>query len=157
MFMTQIFDYTFEWSVTDEVSDAYKSCLSTETSNDKPCTQEGVDLLQEYLDNYTHSLQGYPRYSENGEGGYMSTCTMHTFYDEDDMFKLYANNGVTVGDAIAAWWKSIGTTPAAVWYLPCTLRTGQNPQCESSCAASAYSIQLCRLFIEECIVLSQHL
>merc|ERR1719152_354434 len=99
--MTQILDYTFEWNVTDTVITAYTKCLSTEETSGKPCGDDDVVLLQDYLNNYTQTLKTYPRYYLNGEGGYLSTCTKHTFYDEDDLFDSYANNGVTVGDAVA--------------------------------------------------------
>ena len=31
-FATQVFDYTFQWNSTDEVTSAYNSCLSNESS-----------------------------------------------------------------------------------------------------------------------------
>jgi len=136
MFMTQILDYTFEWNVTDSVKSAYNNCLSTEDPSGQQCTEEDVDLLQSYLTNYTTTLKSYPRYYENGEGGYFSTCTKHTFYDDDDLFASYANNGVTVGDAISRWWAAIGTNSPAQWYLPCTLGSAGKAQCEETCSSS---------------------
>lgn len=137
MFMTQILDYTFEWNATYDVKNAYLNCLSTEDPSGKPCDNDDVDALQEYMTNYTQMLASYPKYYQNGQGGYLSTCTKHTFYDEDDLFSMYANNGVTVGDAISQWWRSIGTNPPAQWYLPCTIGTAQHAQCESTCASSS--------------------
>lgn len=130
VFMVQIFDYTFEWNATDSaITTAYNACLSEPSS---ACTDEGVELLQEHLDNYTSKLKTYPKYTEHGQGGFLSTCTTHSFYN-DDTFNQYANNGVTAGAAIEQWWESLGTNPPPVWYLPCQLGTSKNAQCESSC------------------------
>lgn len=134
VFMVQILDYTFKWNAStdiyEELSTAWSDCLD----DPKPsCSDDGVELLQEHLDNYTQALKGYPQYQEHGQGGYLSTCTTHIFYD-DETFNQYANNGVTAGAAIEKWWKSLGTNPPAVWYLPCRLGTSNNAQCESSCS-----------------------
>lgn len=134
MFMTQMFDYTFSWNNTDDLKSAYYSCLSDEDPSSSQCDNDDVSLLQEYLSNFTTTLQTYPKYTENGQGGYISTCTKHTFYNEDELFNSYANNGVTVGDAISKWWKSLGTNSAATWYLPCSLGTATKTQCESTCS-----------------------
>lgn len=129
-FMVQIFDYTFKWNCTDEgLSNAWKVCLDEPTS---ACSDDDVTLLQHFLDNFTDTLQGYPKYPEHGQGGYLSTCTTHTFYN-DDTFNEFANNGVTAGAAIQKWWLSLGTNPPAVWYLPCSLGTSSNAQCERTC------------------------
>merc|ERR1719198_516402 len=135
MFMTQIFDYTFEYNSTEEAKTVYNNCISTESEATGACDSDGVDLLQTYLNNYTQLLSTYPKYSENGQGGYLSTCTKHTFYN-DENFYLYANNGVKVGDAIFSLWTALGTNPPAVWYNHCTLGSAQHAQCESSCASS---------------------
>merc|ERR1719291_644206 len=136
LFMTQIFDYTFKWQVDNHLATAYNSCLSTDTAIAKACDDDSVELLQMYLNNYTQQLSTYPFYHANGRGGYLSTCTTHTFYNEDDLFNSYANNGVTAGSAISTYWSSLGTNPPAVWYLPCSLGTAQQAQCESSCEST---------------------
>lgn len=134
-FMTQIADYTLSWGCSDGVSSAYKRCLTPDLTPED-CTAQDVALVQGYLDNYTALLQSYDRYRKHGEGGYLSTCTVHTFYNEDDMFSAYENNGVTAGDAIAAWWSNLDDRKSpAQWYLPCQLGDENHAQCEQSCGS----------------------
>jgi len=133
IFATQVFDYTFQWNSTDEVTSAYNSCLSEESSAGQ-CDDDSVNLLQGYLDNFTQILQAMPKYNEHGQGGFVSTCTVHVFYNEEDLFGKYSTDGVKVGDAIEQWWTSLGTNPPAAWYMPCTLGNAQHAQCESTCS-----------------------
>lgn len=131
IFMTQLFDYTFQKNDTlnDLIRTQYNNCLSSPTSD---CAVDDVNLLQEFLDNFTEEVQSIPKWK--GQGGYLSTCIDHVFYNDEDEFGTFANNGVTVGDAIASWWKDLGSASAtAATYVPCTLGSPGNVQCESSC------------------------
>lgn len=130
-FLIQSFDYTFAWSNSDpSLKTAWTNCLHEPTG---ACDADGVDLLQEHLTNFTGKLQSIPKYNEAGQGGFLTTCTEHEFYDDDDLFSQYSNNGVSVGDAVSSWWKSLGTSASPTWHLPCSLGSSSNAQCESSC------------------------
>merc|ERR1711957_1059377 len=105
IFMTQLFDYTFKKNSTikSTIGKPYRHCLKTPSSD---CTQDEVDVLQEFLEAYTTEVQNKPKFQ--GQGGFISTCVDHTFYNDEDQFKQFTNNGVSVGDAVSAWWKDLG-------------------------------------------------
>jgi len=132
IFMTQLFDYTFQKNTTlsEMLTIPYNDCLSSPTSS---CSKEDVGLLNEYLNNVTEHMQSVPKFG--GQGGFLSTCKDHTFYNDEDQFNTYSNNGVTVGGAISAWWADLkySGSQSAKTYLPCTLGNPGNVQCESSC------------------------
>lgn len=131
IFMTQLFDYTFQKNTTlnEVLTTPYNNCLSSPTSS---CSQEDVSLLQEHLNNVTEHMQNVPKF--NGQGGFLSTCIDHVFYNDADEFKTFSNQGVTVGDAISAWWADLKNPSRSVkTYLPCSLGSPGSVQCESSC------------------------
>jgi len=140
MFVVQMFDsqsldgYYYE-NITkgDAVKDAWGTCLDTATHATSQCDKDDAALLETYLEDFAGNIKSMSKYNQQGEGGFLSTCTKHVFYKEDE-WDNYANNGVTVEDAISNWWSNLGTS-AAKWYLPCTLDVDHpsNLQCETSC------------------------
>lgn len=133
LFATQIFDDTFEFvEGKEDVTAAYDKCLSEE-SKGQSCDDASVKVLQNHLDDFTATVKAMPKYTEHGQGGFFSTCTVHTFYSSDDLFNQYAIEGVTAGAAIETWWKSLDANPEPTWHLPCTIESAQQPQCEKSC------------------------
>lgn len=141
MFVVQMLDsqslsgaYLQNASFLQAATRAWTNCLGEHPSS---CDSEAVGVLEDYLEEFVGSIQSMSKYSEKGSGGFLSTCTKHVFYKVPE-YTHYANNGVTVEDAISEWWRNLGTG-AATWYLPCELNA-QNPghcQCESSCAYSS--------------------
>merc|ERR1712107_603234 len=95
------------------------------------CTSEGADRINGHLSGIVHKLQGTPKYAQHGEGGFISTCNLHSFYKYDEFFH-YAIDGVTAAEAVSQWWKAT-KDHSPMWHLPCTLKRKAPYQCESSC------------------------
>lgn len=133
-FMVQLYDNT--WQYREDLhdtsfSEAWGECL--EHPNSK-CDNEKSQLLKDTLEEYLDTLKAYSTYSRNGMGGWISTCTVHIFYQHEDEFSTYSVQGATAGAAVEKWWKTAGTNQAAQWYMPCTLGNAPNVQCERTCS-----------------------
>merc|ERR1712137_1426828 len=131
-FIAQMFDaVVIRYSSDDDLIDSYDRCLDGQPGG---CTQEDVTSLQEFWNNFTTGLDSYPQKQSAGNSGFVSTCTKHVFYKDNDLFTTYANTadgGVTVGDAVSKWWNQYDSTND--WHLPCALGSPQQVQCEPSC------------------------
>lgn len=132
-FMIQLYDNT--WQYREDLSDngfseAWGECLEQATSQ---CDSEKAKLVKDTFENFTATLATYPTYSKNGMGGWISTCTVHIFYQHDDEFNTYAVQGKTAGAAVETWWNQVGKSSAPAWYLPCTLGDAPHVQCENTC------------------------
>merc|ERR1719183_2366545 len=138
MFVVQMLDsqslagaYDDNATVCEAAKTAWGACLETPSPQ---CDKDGAAILEGYLEDFVSSIKSTSKYSQKGEGGFLSTCTKHVFYKVDE-YSHYASNGVTVEDAISNWWKNLGTS-GSKWYLPCTLDVDHpnNLQCEESCS-----------------------
>lgn len=108
---------------------AWTNCMSKTSGS---CSSEERTILQDYLDGLVKGIQDGTKHSQNGEGGFISTCTKHVFYKVDE-YTHYANGDQTVEAAVETWWTNLGTA-GAKWFLPCDLNTNGAVQCEDSCA-----------------------
>lgn len=139
MFMVQMLDsqslagyFANNDTMSKSSKSAWDACLDTKITTH--CDKDDATILEEYLEGLVSTVKSMPKYSQKGEGGFLSTCSKHVFYKEDE-YHNYANNGATVEDAVSSWWKNMDHA-SAKWYLPCQLDVEHpsNMQCESSCS-----------------------
>lgn len=133
MFMVQIFDHTFEYA-NNPMLGAWTQCMGRKGAPTRFCSDENAKTLAEYFSEFVWDITRSPKFGRRGQGGFLSTCAKHNFYNYEGMFNTYATEGVTAGDAIASWWQSLETDRTPHWYLPCHLgHTVAELQCEPSC------------------------
>jgi len=143
MFVVQLLDsqslagaYAENTTLAETSRAAWTNCMETSTA---ACSDSDRSVLQGYLDELVAGIQGGTKHTQQGEGGFLSTCTKHVFYKEDE-YDHYADKESTIADAVATWWRNLGTAEAK-WFLPCTLNTKGQAQCESSCAYDSGSTE----------------
>jgi len=144
MFVVQLLDsqslagaYAEDTDLAETSKVAWTNCME---GGGGACSDSDRGVLQDYLDGLVAGIQSTAKHSQQGEGGFLSTCTKHVFYKEDE-YDNYADNGETIAAAVATWWRNLGTAGAAKWFLPCTLNTKGDTQCESSCAYDSGSTE----------------
>merc|ERR1719162_748090 len=137
MFVVQLLDsqslagaYAENTTLAETSRAAWTNCMETSTS---ACSDSDRSVLQGYLDELVAGIQGTTKHAQQGEGGFLSTCTKHVFYKEDED-EHYADNGGTIADAVATWWRNLGTA-GAKWFLPShmhkKIRIGLDPSCST--------------------------
>lgn len=100
--------------------------------NETGCSQDGAQRLNGVMDGIVNNLKSTDKYTRRGEGGFISTCNLHSVYKWDEFYH-YAINGVTMDKAVGAWWSSPDKAQAQ-WMLPCKFNDKPPYQCENSCA-----------------------
>lgn len=143
MFVVQLLDtqslagaYADDTTLEQSSKLAWQNCIETSTAS---CSDSDRSVLQGYLDGLVADIQSITKHGQQGEGGFLSTCSKHVFYKEEE-YEHYASDGTTIEDAVATWWRNLGTG-GAKWFLPCTLNTKGDAQCESSCAYDSGSTE----------------
>jgi len=99
--------------------------------DEKVCTTEDVGRLATHLDNLQQVFKGSEKSQRPGEGGFLTSCNGHRLY-ESPLFYKVGDAGVSMPEALAAWWNSDSKVSAA-WHTPCALHTKAPYQCEASC------------------------
>jgi len=132
-FVVQLFDETFKW-VDPYVYQNWRNCLDLDSAPTPECTDEAAANVSSFWAAYVESFSERSKYNSSGQGGFLSTCGHHQFYNTEEEFSSFNNDGVTVGEAVWKWWESLNSDAPAVWYLPCEMGTTvETLQCDSTC------------------------
>eukprot|EP00729_Bicosta_minor_P015858 gene15858-27694_t len=137
------YSYAYRWSALDlwQLADIDRiggwdaGCLNrgAQFAN---CTAPQVKQLQSYAADFEADLTRSLKFNAAGSGGFVTSCLEHQAAIGSAMFNGYTINGVTMQQALTAWWASEGTEPAANhWHLPCTIIDAKPHQCNPTCTS----------------------
>lgn len=132
MFVVQLLDYHGISALGKRTLSAWHKCLF---NNQSSCGATGIENLEGYLESVVLGLNASNKFFQKSEGGFVSSCTKHTFYSKDE-YRHYARDGVTIEQAVTRWWDNLGSEKRekkGKWYLPCKLHKSYPHQCEHSC------------------------
>lgn len=134
MFVVQVLDLfvAVQNQESEDTASDDQICAMNSLSN-KYCNADSISRLDKTIHRMVDKVHKSWKYSSKGEGGFISTCNLHSFYKYDEFFH-FAIDGVKLQDAVANWWEDENTKH---WHLPCHLHSAPNIQCEPSCAYSS--------------------
>jgi len=135
MFVIQLLDYqgATAYDLDEDHMSDWSNCMADYATANSACTNESISRLQGFVDSVASSLQT-KKVAGTYNGGFVSTCTTHTFYlTTEEGYFHFGSDGVTIENAVLDWWKNLGTK-SGKYYLPCTLNEEYPYQCEASCS-----------------------
>ena len=112
----------------------FRSCNATEVAD---LNGYAHDLIAD-LKNARSSVFPDGKFGAPGNGGFVESCLEHCGAQTSKNFMTYAIGGVTMQQALSAWWNDAPTAPSAKhWSLPCDLALtaagGNDAQCNPTC------------------------
>ena len=103
------------------------------------CTELQRRAVAQYQRDFLADLKASASFDKPGNGGYVESCIEHVAA-QGTAFNTFRNgaSGLTMQQALTAWWESGLTAPAAShWQLPCMLHpSGAFGQCNPTCTAN---------------------
>ena len=101
------------------------------------CTEAELAAVRGFEADFLRDLRASATFGRAGNGGFIESCMEHVAA-QGDKANTIAQGGVSMMDALAAWWDAPDGAPAAPhWHLPCTLHGDSPGQCNPSCTAAA--------------------
>jgi len=79
------------------------------------CTEDQVFLLNQWMNDFNRYVTWAPKYWKVGSGAFVCNCFIHAF-EVTRYFATIGVNGVTVQEAVARWWHSVGQPAEAHSY-----------------------------------------
>lgn len=107
------------------------------------CTESSLRSIVQYEQDFLRDLKGAsaeqqptstPTFSRDGNGGFIESCMEHVAAQGTRGANGIAQGGVSMMDALSAWWEAPDDTPASEhWHLPCDLHGISPGQCNPTC------------------------
>jgi len=122
-----------------QMSNIFQMGLSCANKGDKrhqfsKCSKGEIDSLNGWEDDFLHDLTSVKTFNKPGNGGFIESCLEHCAAQGSIDANEYAIGGVTMMQALTAWWNDVDTAPAqSHWHLPCALNQAPPHQCNPTC------------------------
>ncbi|KAH3757450.1 hypothetical protein Pelo_10776 [Pelomyxa schiedti] len=98
------------------------------------CTPSQVQVMNEYSNTFTNTLDSIKTLYEPGNGAFISSCLSHCTEDYDRAWTSLSIDGVTLQQAVSKWWHSSKDTPASDnTYKPCLYTEDPPVECNPTC------------------------
>jgi len=99
------------------------------------CTNAQMTQYNQYGHDFV-TMMNVTTAQKAGNGGFIYSCHTHCGAQTNSYFDTFAINGVTMQQAVSAWWSS-PVTSAPKWYWPCYYNDQTTPrQCNPTCGTT---------------------
>lgn len=103
------------------------------SANPESCTAAQMPVVNEYRASFIAAMNATGTATRVGNGGFATSCHTHCEAQGGD-YNVFAINGVTIQQAVTAWWSAAGAQPAAAnWHWDCEYSTSSPHGCNPTC------------------------
>ena len=99
------------------------------------CSNSQTGLMNQYIKDFDDIMQGTQTYKSTGNGAFIHSCHTHCEGQKDHSWNGFKINGVSMQEAMGAWWNSDGKDPSAKHsHTPCQYKMSTPRMCNPTCA-----------------------